>query len=470
MNTVRKVPGMRKIDKIHFVGIGGAGMCGIAEVLQTQGYTVTGSDLKFSANTDRLSDLGVTVFEGHDIAHVQGADVVVTSTAVSTDNPEVLWAKANRVPVVQRAKMLAELMRYRHGVAVAGTHGKTTTTSMIASIFAAAKLDPTFIIGGLVNNFGSNARLGESRYLIVEADESDASFLHLQPMSAVITNIESDHMSTYDGDLSKLKDTFLAFTNNLPFYGAVVLCIDDPIVRIMSKQFGRATITYGFSPDADVRITNLTMEGGCSQFTVETLAGEHMDIQLNVPGKHNVLNATAAIALCLDEGLEVQAIKQGLAEFEGVGRRFQVYGDFPLEEGSVHLVDDYGHHPTELKATIDAARVTYPDRRLVMIFQPHRYSRTHDLYDEFVEVLAQVDQLILLDVYSAGEAPIPGADSISLSKTLQKYGGQVPVHVKSVDKVKDVLKRIVTHNDIVMTQGAGNVGSLAESLAREGFL
>ncbi len=470
MSSIRKVPGMRKIDQIHFVGIGGAGMCGIAEVLQTQGYTVTGSDLKASQNTERLASLGVKIYEGHDVSYVEGADVVVTSTAVDADNPEVLWAKSNRVPVVARAKMLAELMRYRHGVAVAGTHGKTTTTSMIASIFAAAKLDPTFIIGGLVNSFGSNARLGESRYLIVEADESDASFLHLQPMSAVITNIEADHMSTYGGDFNKLKETFIAFTNNLPFYGVIVLCLDDPILRSMSKQFGRSVITYGFCQDADVRITRLSTEGTVSEFSVETPTGQTIVIQLNVPGRHNVLNATAAIALCLDEGLDVEAIVCGLKEFMGVGRRFQTYGEFPVEGGSVQLVDDYGHHPTEIKATIDAARVSFPGKRIVMVFQPHRYSRTYDLYEEFVAVLMEVDQLILLDVYSAGEKPIPGADSLSLSKTLQELTGNAPLLVKGIDKVKGVLKRILVDDDLVMTQGAGTVGVLAEMLAKDGFL
>lgn len=470
MNAVRVVPGMRKIEQIHFVGIGGAGMCGIAEVLQTQGYQVTGSDLKPSKNTDRLSSMGAEIFIGHEVAHVEGADVVVVSSAINSDNVEVVFAKENRIPVVARAEMLAELMRYRHGVAVAGTHGKTTTTSMIAAVFAEAGLDPTFIIGGLVNNFGSNAKLGESRYLVVEADESDASFLHLQPMSAVITNIEPDHMSTYDGDLSKLKKTFLQFTNNLPFYGAVTLCIDDPIARTLSHQIGRSVITYGFSKDADVRITNLKMEGISSTFSVDTLKGEHLTVSLNVPGKHNVLNATAAIALCLDEGIDEEAIIKGLEGFTGVGRRFQMYGQFPVDGGHVELVDDYGHHPTELKATIDAARVSFPEKRLVMVFQPHRYSRTFDLYEDFVDVLAEVDQLILMDVYSAGESPIPGADSLSLTKSLEKKAKQQPLLVRENDKVPEVLRRVVGANDLIITQGAGNVGALAEALALRGFV
>lgn len=469
MKPVVKVPGMRRIKRIHFIGIGGAGMCGIAEVLNNQGYTISGSDLKPSSNTERLTALGVTVSFGHSADFVAGSDVVVCSSAIDETNPEVEWARENRVPIVPRAEMLSELMRYRHGIAVAGTHGKTTTTSMIASVLEAAKLDPTFIIGGLVNNFGSNARLGESQYVVAEADESDASFLHLQPMISVITNIEEDHMATYQGDFNKMKRTYVDFVNNLPFYGVVVLCIDDPVLREMATGFSRAVVTYGFSDDADFRIENLKATGRKSNFSVSH-AGKSVDIEINMPGKHNVLNAAAAVAVGFDEGIEAKAIVQGLADFKGVGRRFQVYGEYPVKDGKATLVDDYGHHPTEIRATIDAARQSFADSRLVMIYQPHRYSRTKDLYDDFVEELNDVDVLILLDVYSAGEPVIVGADSRSLSHSIRQRGKLDPIHVKNIDQVQSVLANLVQDGDVVLTQGAGNVGALAESLAETGLM
>lgn len=469
MKPVVKVPGMRRIKRIHFIGIGGAGMCGIAEVLSNQGYVISGSDLKPSANTERLTALGVTVSFGHSADFVAGSDVVVCSSAIDEANPEVEWARENRVPIVPRAEMLSELMRYRHGIAVAGTHGKTTTTSMIASVLEAAKLDPTFIIGGLVNNFGSNARLGESQYVVAEADESDASFLHLQPMISVITNIEEDHMATYQGDFNKMKRTYVDFVNNLPFYGVVVLCIDDPVLREMAPGFSRAVITYGFADDADFKIEQLKTNGKKSAFVVSH-AGKSLAIEINMPGKHNVLNAAAAVAVGFDEGIDAKAIQQGLANFKGVGRRFQIYGEYPVKDGKATLVDDYGHHPTEIRATIDAARQSFPESRLVMIYQPHRYSRTKDLYDDFVDELNNVDVLILLDVYSAGEPVIVGADSRSLSHSIRQRGKLDPVHVKNIDQVQPVLASLVQAGDVVLTQGAGNVGALAENLAEIGLL
>lgn len=470
MSALKNIPGMRRINRIHFIGIGGAGMCGIAEVLVNQSYQVSGSDIKESKNTLRLKEFGAIIYIGHQQDNVIGADVVVVSTAIDESNPEVKWARDNRIPIVQRAEMLAELMRYRHGIAVAGTHGKTTTTSMLASIFGTANLDPTFIIGGLVNNFGSNARLGESSYLIAEADESDASFLHLQPMVSVITNIEEDHMSTYGGDFNVLKKTFIEFVHNLPFYGMATVCIDDDVVREIIPELGRAVLTYGFSEDADFRISELKYNGMQNTFNVHYANDQVLPVILNMPGEHNVLNATAAIAVAIDEGVELDLIQKGLANFNGVGRRFQVYGHYPVEGGSAMLVDDYGHHPTEVAATISAARQSNPEKRLFMIFQPHRYSRLKDLYDDFVDVLDEVDALIILDVYSAGEESIIGADSRSLCGSIRQRGKLDPIHVKTISLVPDVLKRLVKPGDLVVTQGAGNVGSLAESLASEGLM
>ncbi len=460
------VPEMRRIEKIHFVGIGGAGMCGIAEVLLNTGYQISGSDIQASKVTKRLQDKGATVFIGHRESNINGVDVVVCSTAVKDDNPEISEAKANRVPIVPRAEMLAELMRYRHGIAVAGTHGKTTTTSLIASVFAEAGLDPTFVIGGLLNSAGTNAQLGGSRFLVAEADESDASFLHLQPMVSVITNIEADHMATYEGDFNKLKKTFVEFLHNLPFYGMAVMCIDDDVVRELLPAVGRATLTYGFSNDADFSIVNINKQGLKTSFSVKR-PGEHkeIDVTINMPGDHNVLNATAAIAVATDEGVDDRAIQRGLEKFEGVGRRFQVYGEFDIEDGSVLLVDDYGHHPTEVEATISAARQAWPHRRLVMIYQPHRYTRTKDVYEDFVRVLSTVDSLLLLEVYSAGEEPITGADGRSLSRSIRSRGLIDPVFVEKIESVADVLKSIVKPGDVVLTQGAGNVGGIAADLA-----
>ncbi len=460
------VPEMRRVKRIHFVGIGGAGMCGIAEVLLNLSYEITGSDMKAGATTQRLEHLGATVFVGHNAENIHGADVVVTSSAVKETNPEVIAAREARIPIVRRAEMLAELMRYRHGIAVAGTHGKTTTTTMIATVFAEAELDPTFVIGGLVNSAGANARLGESRYLIAEADESDASFLHLQPLVAVVTNIEADHMETYGGDFSRLKKTFLEFLHNLPFYGIAVLCIDDPVIREIIPQISRTALTYGFSDDADFRIIDWQKNGMNSRFTVLRPHGlAPLNVELHLPGQHNVLNATAAIAVASDDGIDDQIIVAGLARFQGVGRRFQVYGDVPVQGGSALLIDDYGHHPTEVAATISGVRQAWPERRLVMVYQPHRYTRTRDLYEDFAAVLSSVDALLMLDVYSAGEEAIAGADSRSLCRSIRSRGKLEPVFIEKLELVAEILKSIVRPGDVVLTQGAGNIGALAAELA-----
>ena len=460
------IPEMRRIKTLHFIGIGGAGMCGIAEVLQNQGYAITGSDIAESTNTRRLRDLGATIFIGHAESNIESADVVVYSSAVTMKNPEMRAAAAANLPLLARAEMLAELMRYRHSIAIAGTHGKTTTTSLLASVLAASGADPTFIIGGLLNSAGTNARLGESRYLVAEADESDASFVHLQPMVAVVTNIEADHMVTYGGDFERVKETFINFLHNLPFYGLAVLCIDDPSVREIMPLVSRPKLTYGFSEDADFRIENLTQHGRETRFEVyHRETGNRLPIKLNMPGRHNALNATAALAVAVDEGVELDAIKQGLENFAGVGRRFDVQGTFPSGDGEIMLVDDYGHHPTEVAATILALREGWPDKRLVMIFQPHRYSRTSDLYDDFVDVLCEVDALLLLEVYAAGEKKIAGADSRSLSRSIRLRGKVDPIFVQDEADVLEILGGVVADGDIVVTQGAGSVGALAKQLA-----
>lgn len=466
MAKLYTVPEMRRIQSIHFIGIGGSGMSGIAEVLHNQGYKVSGSDLNASATTQRLLDMGVTVFFEHLAENVSAANVVVCSTAVAEHNPELVAAREQRIPVVPRAEMLAELMRYRHGIAVAGTHGKTTTTSLIASILAEAGLDPTFVIGGRLNSAGTNAKLGDSRYLVAEADESDASFLHLQPMLAVVTNIDEDHMSTYNGEVEQLKNTFVEFLHNLPFYGCVVLCVDDDLARSILPRVARPLLTYGTSADADYKISNISLYQRSSQFTVSRPDGRNdLQVQLHIPGEHNVRNAAAAIAVATDEGINDEAILHGLEKFQGVGRRFEVQGEYEVTGGSAMLVDDYGHHPTEVQATIDAVRAGWPERRLVMIYQPHRYSRTKELYDDFVEVLSGVDKLIMLDVYSAGEKPIAGADTKALCRSMRERGQVEPLYVSSLDKVAGVVAKLVRGGDIVITQGAGNVGALAALLS-----
>lgn len=464
------VPEMRRVRHIHFVGIGGAGMGGIAEVLANEGYEISGSDLAPNAVTQHLSALGATIYFNHRPENVSDASVVVVSTAVSQDNPEIIAAREARIPVIRRAEMLAELMRFRHGIAVAGTHGKTTTTAMVSSIYAEGGLDPTFVNGGLVKAAGTHARLGSSRYLIAEADESDASFLHLQPMVAIVTNIEADHMDTYQGDFENLKQTFINFLHNLPFYGRAVLCVDDTVIRDLIPRVGRQITTYGFSDDADVRIEGYEQHGAQGHFRIVRLDKPVMQVTLNAPGRHNALNAAAAVAVASEEGIDDEEILSALESFQGTGRRFDFLGEYPLQEvngleGSAMLVDDYGHHPTEVDATIKAARAGWPDRQLVMIFQPHRYTRTRDLYDDFANVLSQVDVLLMLDVYSAGETAIPGADSRSLCRTIRGRGKVDPILVSDHDAVLEMLAPKLQGNDLILVQGAGNVGRVARTLA-----
>ncbi|WP_296046536.1 UDP-N-acetylmuramate--L-alanine ligase [uncultured Alteromonas sp.] len=465
LETPFQSPQMRKITRIFFVGIGGAGMGGIAEVLLNEGYDIAGSDIQTGAMTERLTALGADIAIGHKAENVVDANVVVVSSAINEANPEIQYARAQRIPIIRRAEMLAELMRFRHGIAVAGTHGKTTTTSLIATIFAEAERDPTFVIGGLLNSAGTNARLGSSRYLIAEADESDASFLHLQPMMSVVTNIEADHMETYGGDFSKMTDTYIEFLHNLPFYGQAVVCGDDPVIRSLLPQIGRSVITYGLDADNDVYATDIRFSFGSAHFTVHRPQRTPLTVKLNQTGKHNVLNALAAITVASEEGIDDESIQQALLSFGGIGRRFEVLGQFATSVGEVTLVDDYGHHPTEVAATIEAARNNWPQQRLVMIYQPHRYTRTRDLYEDFVEVLSQVDCLLLLDVYAASEQPIDGADSRSLARSIRARGQLEPVYVSEHEELPVILANQLQDGDIVMTQGAGNVGQLARKLA-----
>ena len=454
-----------RVRQVHFVGIGGAGMCGIAEVLFNLKFGVSGSDLAENVNTRRLRELGITVHIGHDARWVGGSDVVVISSAVDERNPEVMAAKAAKIPVIPRAEMLGELMRLQRGIAVAGTHGKTTTTSLIASVLAQAGLDPTFVIGGRLNSAGTHARLGRGEYLVAEADESDASFLHLQPTIAVVTNIDADHMATYGNDFNKLKQTFVAFLHNLPFYGVAVLCYDDPVVREIIPQVHKPVVTYGTDPQAEVRAIDITQRGMKMHFTVN-LRGEHdwLRVTLNQPGRHNVLNALAAITVAREAGASKEAIASGLETFGGIGRRFQINGAIARDGGDVLLVDDYGHHPREIAATIQAARSGWSDRRLVVVFQPHRYTRTHDLLDDFASVLSEIDVLVICEVYAAGEAPITGADGRALCRAIRARGRSEPVFVENVQALPEVLRDIVRANDLVLTLGAGNIGHVAASL------
>ena len=464
-DTVRGEPGMGRIRRIHFVGIGGVGMGGIAEVMLNLGYEVSGSDLQENAVTRRLSDSGANIHIGHAAGNIEEANVVVTSTAVQADNPEVIAAHEQRIPVVPRAEMLAELMRFRYGIAVAGTHGKTTTTSLIASVLGEGGVDPTFVIGGRLNSAGSHARLGEGRYLVAEADESDASFMHLQPMMAVVTNIDADHMETYGGDFEQLRRTFIEFLYHLPFYGLAVLCLDDPEVARILPDITRPVTTYGFDAAADVRATDLVQEGSRTRFRVSRPGqADWLDIRLNLPGRHNVLNALAAIAVAHEIGIEDAAIQQALAGFEGIGRRFQIYGDYTTPAGTVLHIDDYGHHPREVGATLEAIRQGWPGRRLVLAFQPHRYSRTRDLFEDFARVLSEVDGLVLLEVYPAGEAPIAGADGRTLARAIRTRGQVDPVFVEDIDELADTLRGVLQEGDILLTLGAGNIGAAAAQL------
>jgi len=460
-NTMKQ----RRIHRIHFVGVGGSGMGGIAEVLANLGYEVSGSDIAENSVTRRLAELGVTVFRGHAAAQVEGADVVVISSAVKESNPEVMAAREHRIPVVPRAEMLAELMRFRNGIAVAGTHGKTTTTSLVASLLAEADLDPTFVIGGRLNSTASHSRLGSGEYLVAEADESDASFLYLQPMVSVVTNIDADHLETYGGDYNKLRDTFVEFLHHLPFYGLAVLCLDNPGVRAILPELSRPVVTYGIEQPADYRASDLRYEGPATRFNV-TLPerAEPLAVKLNLPGTHNVLNALAAIAVAHQLGVDDAAIQRALAKFQGIGRRFQMYGDIDTPKGCVSLVDDYGHHPVEMAATLDAVRNAFPGRRLVLAFQPHRYTRTRDLFEDFAQVLGETDVLVLLDVYAAGEDPIAGADGRALARTVRLRGKVEPIFVESVNDLPEALGDVLQDGDVLLTMGAGNIGAMAARL------
>ncbi len=455
---------MRRVRRIHLLGIGGSGMAGIAEVLLNLGYTVSGSDLKDSAATRRLQGLGATVEFGHDAARVAGADVIVVSTAVKADNPELVAAREARIPVVRRAEMLAELMRFRYGVAIAGTHGKTTTTSLVASVLAEGGLDPTFVVGGRLKSAGANARLGSGAYLVAEADESDASFLHLTPMIAVVTNIDADHLETYGGDFRRLRATFVEFLQRLPFYGLAVLCSDDPVVREILPDVGRPVLTYGVDEAADLRAENIRFEASGAHFTAVLPDGTREELHLNLPGRHNVQNALAAVAIAHELGVSMSAVRKALTEFEGVGRRCESHGDLVIKtrkgRALVRVVDDYGHHPREIAATLSAMRGAYPGRRLVVAFQPHRYSRTRDLFDDFCAVLSEVDVLLLTEVYAAGEAPLPEADGRALARGIRARGRVEPIFVQSVAEAPAALSAIVRDGDVVLTLGAGDIGGL----------
>ncbi len=457
---------MQAVRRIHFIGIGGVGMSGIAHVLRREGYEVSGSDLHVSSSTDALRSLGITIFEGHEAAHVAGADVVVYSSAVSADNPEMQAAKEAGLPLIPRAQMLAELMRFRYGIAIAGTHGKTTTTSLIVSIFAAADLDPSYVIGGKLNSAQSNAKLGQGDYLIAEADESDASFLYLHPMLVVVTNIDADHMSTYHGDFAELEEAFLNFIHKIPFYGCAVLCLDDPVIEKLLPRIHRPVLTYGFHEKADVRVQHYRVENLSGHF--ECIVNEQSyAVRLNIPGRHNALNALSAIAIAQHEGIPMTTVLEALSKFGGVGRRFQQYPIQFKKGAHVTLVDDYGHHPTELRATIATAREAWPDRRLVMLFQPHRYTRTRDLFDDFVNVLCLCDCVLLLDVYSAGETVIPGADSRDLMRAIRAKGVLEPIFVPALNEVVQALETVCQENDIVLMQGAGSIGALVQQCVQE---
>ena len=453
------------IRHIHFVGIGGAGMNGIAEVLLNQGYRISGSDLGESTVTRRLVALGAEVFIGHDAAHIEGADAIVTSTAVKEDNPEVVAAHARLVPVVPRAVMLAELMRMKKGVAIAGTHGKTTTTSLVASVLAAAQLDPTYVIGGRLNSAGVNAALGSGEYIVVEADESDASFLNLLPVLSVVTNIDADHMDTYGHDFGKLKAAFVEFLHKMPFYGAAVVCVDDAAIREILPLIARPITSYGFSEDAQVRAINVRAVGTQMHFTVQRRNGVELpdlDVVLNLPGDHNVLNALAAIGIAVELGVDDTAVVQALADFKGVGRRFQRYGEAALPHGGTcTVVDDYGHHPVEMAATLAAARGAYPGRRLVLAFQPHRYTRTRDCFEDFVKVISHADAVLLAEVYAAGESPIVAADGRSLARALRVAGKLEPVFVDDINAMPQAVLDNAQDGDVILCMGAGTVGAVA---------
>lgn len=460
--TVSSKHFMRRIRNIHFIGIGGAGMSGIAEVFHNLDYHISGSDIAENAMVRHLRGLGIDIVIGHQRDNVSEAHVVVVSTAIDEDNPEISQAREMRIPVVRRAEMLAELMRFRRGIAVAGTHGKTTTTSLLASVLTQGDIDPTYVIGGKLISSGSHARLGLSDYLVAEADESDASFLYLQPMMAIVTNIDRDHLSTYEGDFERLKSTFIEFLHHLPFYGLAVLCIDDPVVREIMKGVARPMLTYGESEDADVRITDITAQGARTRFSVVLPDSEDkLEIELNLPGKHNVLNATAAISIAWELGVARSAIAESLSVFSGIGRRCQISENVSVSNGQVMHIDDYGHHPNEIAATLSGIRAAWPEKRLAVLFQPHRYSRTRDLFEDFSQVLADVDQLILLEVYPAGESHIKDADGRALARSIRARGKVDPVFVEELSGLEDVVETVLQDDDIFVTLGAGSIGAWA---------
>jgi len=461
---------MRRIKNIHFIGIGGAGMSGIAEVFHNLGYLISGSDIAEGSMVRHLRDLGIKIHIGHRSENIDGVHVVVVSSAIDEDNPEIVAAKELRIPIVRRAEMLAELMRFRRGIAIAGTHGKTTTTSLIASVLARGDIDPTYVIGGMLNSSASHAKLGLSDYLVAEADESDASFLYLQPMMAIVTNIDRDHLSTYEGDFERLKQTFIEFLHHLPFYGLAIVCIDDPVVREILGDIARPILTYGESEDADVRITEIRANGARTEFSV-MLPNEKavLEINLNLTGRHNVLNATAAIGIAWELGVSGDAIQAALAEFSGIGRRFQISENVVVPAGKVMHVDDYGHHPNEIKATVEGIRAAWPQKRLVVVFQPHRYTRTRDLFEDFSQVLSDVDQLVLTEVYAAGEKHIKDADGRALARSIRVRGKIDPVFVEDLESLHEVVDSILEDGDIFLTLGAGSIGAWsAEFLAQHG--
>ena len=453
------------VKRVHFVGIGGSGMSGVAEVLLNLGYAVSGSDLQESATIGRLRDAGARIEIGHAAAHIEGCDVVVVSAAIAEGNVELVAAAQHNVPVIPRAEMLGELMRFRRGIAIAGTHGKTTTTSLIANVLAQGGLDPTFVVGGLVNSVDSNARLGSGEYFVAEADESDASFLHLQPWMAVVTNIDADHMGAYGGDFERLTQTFVSFLHNLPFYGLAVLCIDDPNVQRIKSAVRKPVITYGTDANADLRALDVVQHGTRMRFRAVRAGRRDIDVELAIPGNHNVLNALAAIAIGQELGIDDAAIVAGLAGFEGIGRRFQLRGAVRVTGGEALLVDDYAHHPRELAATLQAAAGSWPERRRVTVFQPHRYTRTRDLLDDFAQVLERQDPLIITEVYPAGETPISGADGRALCRAIRARGQVDPIFVENLTDLPKILAAIVQHDDIILTLGAGDIGQISRHLA-----
>ncbi len=469
MQTKKHELSMRRIRRIHLVGIGGVGMGGIAEVLLSLGYEVSGSDPANSAMVKHLKSIGITVANTHQAENVEHCDVLVVSSAVPNENVELQRARERRIPIVQRATMLAELMRFKQGIAIAGTHGKTTTTSLVASILAEGGLDPTFVIGGRLNHIGTNAQLGSGRYFVAEADESDASFLHLMPMISVVTNIDRDHLETYQNDFSVLKSTYLQFLHQLPFYGLAVVCIDDPEVKSILPEIARPTITYGFSEEADVRAHGFTQRVTQSHFEVLRKNRAPLAITLNLPGRHNVLNALAAIVVATEEGISDDVIQRALLNFQGVGRRFQLLGELQHRNRRILMIDDYGHHPREIEVVVEAIRAAWPDRRLVMVYQPHRYTRTKALFEDFVSVLSTVDHLLLLEVYSAGEPPIAGADGRTLAFSIRNRGKLDPIFVAEKMTLSEILVDVLQDDDVLLMQGAGDIGALAVELAKVGL-